>query len=234
MENLGSLIKELEKSFSLVSISEKPVMSIFIFEDSPFVAVVDKEKNQKKLILIEELVESFLKNFKGKKESLTFVEEGLRVYSKKFKIYELPEKRYTLSYLKGPKIKKKKFIVPRRIWIIYENLKSFHRIFAIEKWEKENTILYQMPFPNTYTDGHICWGLNNKKTETIKNPHQIDRMYFEQSVFTQDVSSDLVYKTRKKTYNAMEFIEKFNKVNNYRNLIPKGTLKELIKSGGIN
>ncbi|WP_029523495.1 hypothetical protein [Persephonella sp. KM09-Lau-8] len=228
-KNLSSLIEKLEKSFNLISISEKPVMSILIFRDSPFVAVVDKEKNQKKLVLIEELVESFLENFEGKKESLTFVEKGLRAYNKKFKIYELPEKEYTLSYLKDSKIKKKKFLVPKRIWIIPENVKNFHKVFAIEKWEKENTILYQMPFPNTHTNGNICWGLNNKKTEIIKNPYQIDKIYFEQSVFTQDISSNLVYKTKEKTYNAMEFLENFNKVNNYKNLTPIGTLQEVIK-----
>jgi len=229
METIGSIIEANEKKLKIVSLSEKPIMSIQIFKDSPFAAVIDKENNEKKLVLIEELVESFIDSFSEKRKRVIFIEEKLRVYSKNLKIYELPEKQYTINYLlNGKQVKKKKLTVPRRIWVINNDPKKPHLVFVVEKWEKEKTKLYRIPFPNTHKDGKICWGLNNKKVETVQDPCQIDKFYFEQSVFTADIGNEEVYQTKRKTYNAIEFIKKFNKVQNYKNLIYVGTLSEII------
>jgi len=232
--NAEQIINNIIKNPGFISIKETPTLSIHLFESSPFALIVEKNEHvsQKKLVLLEELIESINTEFSPKKKNKNqLLEPGTIFQNKKLKIVFFEEKKYKIHYLEKNKLKSKTFIAPRRIWIIKKRKnKAVTKIFAAGEWNEWKTKIYKIPFPNTYENGNICWGLQ-PRTDFKENvtAQYLDNLYFTGSAFTHD-NNIIVYTNPELT--ATDFIEKYNRVPDYSKLLQIGTLQEIIEDEG--
>ncbi len=224
--NLDSSIKNIMAIPKYFAIQEKPIFSLYIYENSPFILVKDENKNTVKLALASEIIEyiEYLSLINQENSPLTnkrieFLEEGTRLKTPNLTIIERKPEKFKIKYLKQEKNKqeliKKDFIAPNRIWI---KTKNKVLLFFIEKWEEENTLLYKSILPNTLKNGEICWGINSKLILNNKTASELDKLYFEETIFTQD-NNRIVYKDNEFEYSSVTFLEKFNCIPTFKNII---------------
>lgn len=230
--NLDRSIKTVSKMGQIFSLQTEPIITLHIFKESPFILVKDHEENLVKFVLASEVIEyiNFMASFennKGNLKNIPFLEEGTRLKTPYLEIVEKKPKKFKIKYLLNnkTKVEEKTFSVPARLWI-KTNKEAV--LFFIEKWENEKTVLYQSPFPNTFENGKICWGVGNVENRKAKTADELDKLYFEETVFTAD-NNRIVYEDGKYQYSSTGFLEKFNSFPDFKNFTqPSETLEQFL------